>query len=417
MVARWKLITLSALGSGLEYYDFVIYVMLTPYISRVFFPANNHAAAVISALGIFAVGYVARPFGGMVFGHLGDRYGRKQSFTISILMMAFATLLIGLLPGYLMWGIASSSLLLVCRIIQGVAQGAEVPGAITFLSEHAPARRRGFWVGLLFSGVGIGAALAALISSLLTGYLSSYQMDNWGWRVPFLMGGVLAVIGWWMRSKTLETPLFMRVMHVEKTPLFRTLHYNWPEVMRGMGITLFPLAIIILALFFPEYLTAHFHYAYHLVFVSMTVSLFWSALLLPIMGYYSDWVGRKQLLMVSGGVALVLGYPLFWLLQLQTPWALWIFMFLYETLIAAMAACYPCLLAEAFPTVIRYTGVSLVYNIVLTLAAFIPMISSWILLQTGGHYSFLWLLAVLCSMMMVALASVVDTTGVDMHHN
>ena len=178
MVSRWKLITLSALGSGLEYYDFVIYVMLTPYISRVFFPADDHAAAVIATLGIFAVGYVARPFGGIVFGHLGDRYGRKQSFTISIMLMAFATLLIGLLPGHFSWGITSSLLLLGCRIAQGIAQGAEIPGAITFLTEHAPAHSRGLWAGLLFSGIGIGAALAALVSSVLTSYLHQYQMAN-----------------------------------------------------------------------------------------------------------------------------------------------------------------------------------------------------------------------------------------------
>lgn len=403
MVSRCKLITLSALGSGLEYYDFVIYVMLTPYISRVFFPVDDHAAAVIATLGIFAVGYVARPFGGIVFGHLGDRYGRKQSFTLSMMLMAFATLIIGLLPGHLSWGIVSSLLLLVCRIVQGVAQGAEIPGAVTFLLEHAQAERRGLWAGLLFSGVGLGAALAALIASILTGYLNQYQMDSWGWRVPFLLGGGLAVIGWWMRANTIETPLFVQIHHIEKTPLVNALRCHWRTLLRGVGVLSFPLAVIILALFFPQYLTAHFHYANHTVFVSMTVSLFWSALLLPIIGHYSDHIGRKRLLMISGVIGLILGYPLFLLLQLQTLWALWVFVLLYETLIAMMAACYPCLLAEAFPTPIRYTGVGLVYNVVLTLAAFVPMVASWILLQTGGHYSFLLLLAVLGVIMIVAL--------------
>ena len=403
MVSRLKLITLSALGSGLEYYDFVIYVMLTPYISRVFFPAGDQAAAVIATLGIFAVGYVARPFGGIIFGHIGDRYGRKQSFTISIMLMAVATLLIGLLPSHFSWGITSSLLLLGCRIAQGIAQGAEVPGAITFLFEHAPQQRRGLWAGLLFSGIGIGAALAALVSSLLTGYLQQYQMDSWGWRIPFLLGAALALIGWWMRAKTIETPLFMSMKKAEQAPLFAALHNHGVMILQGITITLFPLAIIILALFFPEYLSTNFHYDQHTIFVSMTASLLWSALLLPVFGHWSDRIGRKRLLLLASITGLVVGYPVFLLLQLQTTWALWLFMLLYETLIAAMAACYPCLLAESFPTAVRYTGVGLVYNIVLTLAAFVPMIASWILLQTGGHYSFLWLLAALGVIMLIAL--------------
>jgi len=400
---QWRLIALSSAGSALEYYDFVIYVMLATYISRVFFPTHDQLSAILSTLGVFAVGYVARPLGGIVFGHIGDTWGRKSAFTIAIMIMALSTLAIGLLPSYQSWGIVSPLLLVICRIAQGISQGAELPGAITFLCEHAKDGRRGVTAGWMFGGVGLGAALAALVNSVLTANLTEFQMDAWGWRVPFLLGALLAVCGWWLRRRAQETPCFEALTQGRELPLTYLLEHHWRQVVRAIGVLLYPACVIIFALFLPAYLTHHFGYADSQVFVAMTVSLVWSACLLPLTGALSDFLGRKRMLQLVCVVSLLLGYPLFQLLNLESTLALWLFMLVYQTLVAGFAGAYPAFLAESFSTSVRYSGVGLAYNLTFTLAAFMPMLAAKVL-SYGGQYTFLWLFLGLAAVMMVSLA-------------
>ncbi|PCH55749.1 MAG: MFS transporter, partial [Legionellales bacterium] len=204
-----KVTFLTSIGAGLEYYDFVIYGMMAPYLSSLFFVSGDASSQLIKTFAIFAVGYLFRPLGGIFFGLLADRFGRKKSFLTVMLIMASATFGIGLLPTYSSIGGMAVVLLIICRILQGISFGAEIPGAITIVSEFN-AKNKGIHCGLVISSTAIGSTLAALVLYLLSSNLDKDIMAAWGWRIPFLLGGLLAVVSYVMRSKLRETPEFTR---------------------------------------------------------------------------------------------------------------------------------------------------------------------------------------------------------------
>ncbi len=198
MNQQYRTTLLASIGAGLEYYDFIIYGLLASYLSTLFFPPHDGAAALIGTFAIFATGYLFRPIGGILFGMISDRYGRKKAFVSVMLLMALATCTIGLLPTYHQIGISAAYLLLLLRILQGLAFGAEIPGAITFVSEHANPYYRGTHCGFLVSSVGMGAVLASALNYFISRHFSSAMVLAWGWRIPFLIGSVLAIAGSWL---------------------------------------------------------------------------------------------------------------------------------------------------------------------------------------------------------------------------
>ena len=196
--ADWRLILLASLGGALEFYDFVVYSQFARYIGRNFFPNDDEMVSLIVSFSVFAVGYFARPLGGIFFSHIGDRIGRRRVLIITILAMSAATAGIGLLPTYAQWGITASILLVLLRIVQGFCLGGELPGAISYVVETAP-RRSGFSVGVVFFCVNTGVALAALLNLVVHETLTVEQIQAWGWRIGFLVGGGLGLVSFVLR--------------------------------------------------------------------------------------------------------------------------------------------------------------------------------------------------------------------------
>lgn len=396
---------LTSVGSALEYYDFVVFIMLASLLSQQFFPAHHPYIGLLETLAVFGVGYVVRPLGGLVFGILGDRYGRKQTFLLTIVLMAFSTAAIGCLPNYHQAGLIAPLLLISLRLLQGLAQGGELPGAITFISEHAVDGRkgRGFYCSLMLMGVALGATLSGLAIAVLTHTLSLAALHSYGWRIPFWLGGLLAVVGYWLRRKTTETPLFKRVSKRARNPLWQVLRYHPLQVVQGIALVLFPASLILLAMVLPDYVHRYFGYSVASAYWPLTASFLWSALLVPFLGALSDRLTRKRMMLIGLVVSLAFIVDLFHVLQLRHLWALWVFLLLYETLVSWFAATYLALLAELFPTEVRYTGVALSYNLTYCLAGFIPLLVSVL------NHRFHSANAVILLLMTLAIISLVAT--------
>jgi MFS family permease len=372
-----KITFLTSLGAGLEYYDFVIYSLLASFISQQFFPSSNRIAALFATFGIFAVGNIIRPLGGIIFGIFGDRFGRKNVFVNTLLWMAFATFLMGVIPNFATLGLTAAVIFSLCRLLQGITFGAELPGAMTFLSEHIQIKSHGLHFGFMSSAVGLGASFASLVVWILTKILTQAQMLAWGFRLPFLLGGLLALAGFFIRKHIPETPVFLEAKKTSlKAGSIFVGDYVW-RIFITIGILIFPACFILFFLSLPVYLNDVYQYPFSDIYLAMTFGYLWSTILLPIFGWISDYTGRKSLLFTSALLFVIFGFPIFLLLQLQTRWALFCFVVLSQTIIAAMAACYFALLPQAFPTKVRYTGTAFSYNIAYSIAALIPLAANY----------------------------------------
>jgi MFS transporter, MHS family, proline/betaine transporter len=402
-----RLILLTATSSGLEYYDFVIYALASRYISQTFFPSHTPWLNLLNTLLIFATGYLVRPLGGLIFGSLGDRFGRKKSFTSAVLLMSAATFGIALLPGYQQWGVMSSVMLALLRIAQGISQGAELPGALTFMYEHANTTKRGFETSLITSGVGVGSMLGLLVYFILHSQFSEAQMQSFAWRIAFVLGGAVALFSYLLRRYTLETPLF-KAQSISPThqPIKLLFTQYWRQIFIGFGITVFAGSFIIYFLFLPNYLHQYYGFDRKLVYLLSTIGMAWSALLLPVFGYLSDRVGSHWQMRMSTGLLALLLPALFYLLSWQTTGALVLFVFIYQTSIAAMASCYPFLLARLFPTEVRYTGVAITYNTAFAVAGFAPLIIAFMIRGFHSAVAVPWFLSALALVSFFAACAV-----------
>lgn len=360
-----KIVFLSALGGALEFYDFVIYAIFAPVISQVFFPKTNALASLMGVYAIFAIGYLIRPLGGVVFSHFGDKYGRKQTFVCSVMLMAIPTFLIGLLPSSNSVGLVASCLLILLRLLQGLSIGGEIPGAITFTCEHVSNRYRGLTCGILFASFDVGIILGSCISLLLYTWLTHEQILAWGWRIPFLFGGLLGVVSFYLRKKMTESPLFISFQHAsarEKMPLMEALTEHWPAILQGICITwLGSVVINLLFLYMPTYLTTILSYPNTQVALYNTLNILLHGFALIAISWLSDSIGRRPILMAGALGFVLLSYLLFACLAQQTTGNLIAGMLMISLLGSCMI--YPCVLVELFPTSIRYTGIAISYNV------------------------------------------------------
>lgn len=406
-----KATLLSSLGAGFEYYDFIIYGMMAEFLSTLFFASDEPWIGTLKAFAIFAVGYIARPFGGIFFGMVADTFGRKQVFILVMLLMAIATFSIGLLPTYQHMGGITSLLLVFLRILQGLSFGAELPGAITVACEYSEKNKRGGNSGIVIASTSIGAMVASFILFVLSGVMTKGQILNWGWRIPFLLGGILAVANYFIRKHLQETPEFIRAQKLRplkkdfKEPLFCLLKQFRKELFKGIGMTIFLSSLVIQVLYFPTYLSAHFGYSASDIYLAMLCSMVWSALTLPFCGLLADRIGKKTLFK-STALAYMIGvFPLFSLLELHTFSGLLFFMSMYQTVISFASVCYFPLLIEIFPTNVRYTGVAACYNITYSLMATLPLLLTTLIRYSGTPLSLVWVAMACAAITCVTLVS------------
>jgi MHS family proline/betaine transporter-like MFS transporter len=401
---------LSSLGAALEYFDFIIYGMMAEYLSPLFFAGDEAWLGLVKAFVIFAVGYVARPFGGIFFGMIGDTFGRKKTFLSVMLLMSSATFGIGLLPTYAQIGALAPCLLLLFRLLQGMSFGAELPGAMTVVCEYADKQQQGACASIVVASTSVGAMLASLVLYLLSGTISREQILNGGWRIPFLLGGSLAIASYYIRNNLQETPEYSRC-HKDaarkpgsmKDPLVDLLQQHWRELLQGIGMTLFISSLVIVALYLPTYLTLHFDYRSSDVYLAILLSMLWSAIILPITGHLADAIDKRVLFAATACAFVVGAFPLFALLKTQSFYTLLLFMILYQTVIALASSCYYPILASLFPTRMRYTGMAACYNVSYALMAALPLVLTALISYTATPISLNWVLMALALLSMFSI--------------
>ena len=311
--ADWRLILLASLGGALEFYDFVIYSQFARYIGLNFFPNDDEMVSLIVSLSVFAVGYFARPLGGIFFSHIGDRIGRRRVLIITILAMSAATAGIGLLPTYAQWGITASILLVLLRIVQGFCLGGELPGAIAYVVETAP-RRSGFSVGVVFFCVNTGVALAALLNLVVHETLTVEQIQAWGWRVGFLVGGGLGLISFVLRLKLEESREFARIRAVagaSAVPIAEVVRHYPVAVVVGVAILAVTAGFNGLLFAMPAFLPQTMGYEAVRAIEAQNVALIIMSFGLLFVAWLSDRVSRKALALTGTALLIVLSWPFF----------------------------------------------------------------------------------------------------------
>lgn len=384
MPKSYKAILISSIGGGLEMYDFTIYIFFAPILASLFFSSENPFIALLNTFAIFAVGYFSRPLGAVIFGHYGDRFGRKKGMLISIGIMAISTVLIGLLPTYAAIGIAAPILLVVLRFFQGFAVGGDLPGAITFVAEYSQDAKRGFACSLLFCAVNLGLLLASAAGALLTTLLSHEHLVAWGWRIAFILGLFIGVVGFYLRKKVAETPYFNQLeqaQDIAKLPLLHVFRVHRIQILQGIGLVwLFSVIIAQLFLYMPTYLSTQGHLTLHsaLIINSMNVLLF--SLCIPLFGYLSDKVSRRMIIRIIALLFILFSY-LFYTMLINSHFIVnLIALACFAILSAGIVGSVPSALSEMFSTHVRYTGVAIAFNVGFAIfAGLTPVIATYLL--------------------------------------
>ena len=379
----------SFIGTAIEFYDFYIYAMAAALvIGKVFFPESEPAIQNLNAFLTFGIAFIARPVGAVVFGHYGDKVGRKSTLAASLLLMGVATLLIGLLPGYAILGVWAPILLCILRFTQGLGLGGEWGGAALLATEHAPIGQRG-WFGMFPQlGPSVGFLLATLSFLALSILLSDAQFEAWGWRLPFIASSVLVVVGLYIRFKLTETPAFAAALAQKVThqmPIKALLTSHLPAVLLG--------ALAMMVCYSLFYTATVFCLSYgtnvlgitRIMFLSMLcVAILFMTLATPISAWLSDKVGRKPVLLVSSALAVLAGFTLNPLMASGSIVQITLFLSVALFLMGATFAPMGAFLPEQFPVAVRYTGAGLAYQLGGILgASFAPYISQ-LLVENGN---------------------------------
>ncbi|KMO18462.1 MFS transporter [Methylobacterium platani] len=402
----------AGVGNVLEWYDFTVYAYLAGIIGKLFFDSTNETAALLATFAVFGVGFVARPVGGILIGLFGDRYGRKPALLLTFAMIAVSTGVIGLLPTYASIGLAAPILLVVARLMQGVSAGGEWGGAASFLVEWAPPHRRGFFGSMHPCAICIGQLLGAGVTAGLTTALGSEAMTEWGWRVPFLLGGLIAPIGFLVRQRVHETPAFKQAA---AAPAVAGSPAGAPPFSMAKAMMLafaFPVLQSVLTYVFLSYFPT---FGQRYLGLSASTALWSTVVATAVMGAsalasgaLSDVYGRRTCLLAACGLSLVLAYPLIHLMLDGAPAgrivALHVaFAAINGLFLGALASA----LVELFPTARRMTGLTTAYNLQSMLfGGFAPFIASWLIAATGQPISlafFVMFGAVLSGLAVLAL--------------
>lgn len=370
--SEFKLVGLTAIGGALEFYDFTIYALFASYIRQHFFDSTNTFIGFIDTFAIFALGYLARPLGGIVFGHLGDKLGRKSAFSLAVFIMAMATLLIGCLPDYQSIGLLAPIALTILRLIQGFSVGGEIPGATLFVYEHAKINKRGFYVGLVFMCVTLGNTLGGLVGFILTSILSEERMMVWGWRIPFIVGFFLGILSFYIRKKLVETPVFTQMMamnQLQSKPFLQLLRKYRSNVLKAFLLTAAISTISSFLIYLPVYLSTIMKVKSAHAYLINVISFSGIALSTALWGIISDYCNRRKLMILGTGLLILVTIPLFYGITAMGEKFLNIFIISFALICGVVNSCYPILITELFPANLRYSGVGFSYSLGFALIA------------------------------------------------
>ncbi|MFH0241321.1 MFS transporter [Streptomyces sp. HK10] len=419
-----RVVTASLIGTTIEWYDFFLYGSAAALVfDKLFFPESDPLVGTLLAFLTYAVGFVARPVGALVFGHYGDRLGRKKLLVISLLLMGGATFAIGLLPTHAQLGSAAAVLLTVLRLVQGFALGGEWGGAVLLVSEHGDARRRGFWASWPQTGAPAGQLLATAVLAVLTAVLSEDAFLSWGWRVPFLLSGVLVLVGLWIRLSVDESPVFKAALakaearraaekagaaEAETMPLLTVLRHHWRDVLIAMGARMAEnISYYVITAFVLVYGTKHLDMDRQTVLNAVLIASAVHFAAIPVWGALSDRWGRKPVYLLGAAGVGLWAFPFFWLIDTESFGAVLLAVTVGLVLHGAMYAPQAAFFSELFATRVRYSGASIGAQFSSVVAgAPAPLIATALLADFGGSapVSLYVIAAALLTMLAVGVA-------------
>jgi len=414
-LSRTHVIAATTIGTALEFYDFTIYSFFAIQIGKLFFPNASPLSQFLLSIGVFGVGFVVRPVGGIIIGAYADRAGRKKAMVLTILLMALSCALIACAPTYAVAGIAAPVIVLIARLMQGFAAGGEFGPGTTLLVEYATDKTRAFYASWNFAATALGLVLGSLVATLIHASLSPEAVASWGWRVPFLMGIIAAPVGMLIRSRLEETlvaddahrqPVFGALKSALTTHLTLTILGTFAEL--GGSVSVY-----ITAFFLPSYAVRTLHISATSAVVSGLVSAVCMFISAPLVGRLADRFSRKRVLFMTRVAMLVLVYPAFVILGAHpTVLTLCVVSGVLAILVTGQIIPVLVMIPEMFPKAVRATGIALTYVVSASIfGGFSPFIASLLVAKTGSPLAPAWYVAAACALSLVPLIWLKDRTG------
>jgi MFS transporter, MHS family, proline/betaine transporter len=396
----WRIIGAASIGNALEWFDLLVYGYLAVTFSRLFFPSENEAVSLLLSFGTFGVSYLFRPLGALVLGAYADRAGRKASLMASIRLMMVGTLLTAILPTYHSIGVLAPAGILIARLLQAFSVGGEFGSATTFLVEHGK-ERKGFFASFQWAGQGLATVLASAFGIALATALTRDQLDSWGWRLPYLFGLLIGPIGFYIRRHIDETPEFIAAP-ISPAPLRELLTHQLGHLLLAIGVAVVSNSSNYLILYMPTYAITQLKLPASTGFIATLLGGLILTFGSPLIGHWSDSVGRTRIMMVAALLFFVTAYPAFALLTAAPTVVVIVLVVVWLSLLkTAYSGALPSLMAEIFPTRTRGSGVALSYNISVPIfGGFAPFFATLLIELTGDRHapSFYLMLTALVSL-------------------
>ncbi|MBB4689527.1 MFS transporter [Amycolatopsis jiangsuensis] len=404
----------GGIGNFIEWFDYGIYGFLAVTISTVFFPSDDPAAALLATFGVFALPVITRPLGGIVFARFGDRIGRKRVLALVLILMSLSTAALGAIPGYATIGVTAPILLILARVVQGFSAGGEYAGGAALIAESVPAPRRGLLVSLMPSSTGFGLLAGSLFSFVLTQLLTPAQLASWGWRIGFLVALPLGIVGLYIRLRLEETDAFRALETtdtVASSPVRETLRTQPGNVLRVAAIALAQtVCYYVVLVYTPTYLRTELGFSAGDSLLTTSLAIAAYVITIPVAGAISDRIGRKPLLYTGCVAMLVLIVPAF----LVMPGSAVGVAAVVQVAVGGIAlGCYTgpivCTWVELFPTRVRYTGVSLGFNLSVIASVSSPFLLTWLISFSGNKLMPAWYVVVAAVISLAVLFTVPET--------